>query len=176
MDHGTFSRILELNRAAAVFRRSPQWAVTLVSIVCASMGASCGRTALSLSDSEQQAASGSSGTAAGGQLGRGTGGSGMSGSRASGGASGGAGTGGTGTGGTGPIDCGARIDDMEDGSGRICTGSGRVGAWYAFNDHQKDAVQWPAETPPGTPIAMSLIPGSRGASTRGMHTFGTGFN
>jgi Leucine-rich repeat (LRR) protein len=75
----------------------------------------------------------------------------------------------------GMSDCGARIDDMEDGTGRICTGSGRVGVWYAFNDHQANSVQWPAETPPGVPIAMSFIPGSRGASTRGVHTYGTGF-
>jgi internalin A len=72
-----------------------------------------------------------------------------------------------------PHDCGTRIDDVEDGTGRICMGSGRVGAWYAFNDQNARSAQWPAPTLPGTPIETSLIPGGRAASQRGMHTFGS---
>ena len=80
-------------------------------------------------------------------------------------------TGGTNAG--GQSGCGARIDDMEDGSGRICTGSGRAGAWYAFLDEQSRSTQWPAAKPAGTPIETSPIPGCRAASRRGMHTYGS---
>jgi len=73
----------------------------------------------------------------------------------------------------GKADCGALIDDLEDGSGRICTGDGRVGVWYAFNDETGE--QWPAPTTPGVPIPTSLIPGGRGASTRAIHSYGKGF-
>ena len=69
--------------------------------------------------------------------------------------------------------CGLLIDDMEDGTGRICTGEGRVGAWYAFNDDT--GTQWPLKTPAGAPLETSLISGSRGASLRALHTNGTAF-
>ena len=73
----------------------------------------------------------------------------------------------------GARDCGELIDDMEDGSGRICTGSGRVGVWYSFNDDL--GTQTPAATIPGTPIAVSPIPGGRDASEYAIHTYGDGF-
>ncbi|HEY3256841.1 MAG TPA: leucine-rich repeat domain-containing protein [Polyangiaceae bacterium] len=73
----------------------------------------------------------------------------------------------------GEADCGPLIDDLETGTGHICTGNGRIGVWYAFNDETGD--QWPAPTTPGVPIATSVIPGGRGASTRAIHTFGKGF-
>jgi internalin A len=81
------------------------------------------------------------------------------------------GTGGAlpGTGGARPP-CGPLIDDMEDGSGRVCAGAGRVGVWYAFNDGL--GTQWPAPTTPGLPIETSPIPGGRGDSHRAMHTYG----
>ncbi|MBN2193716.1 MAG: hypothetical protein JW751_12935 [Polyangiaceae bacterium] len=75
--------------------------------------------------------------------------------------------------------CGLVISDMEDGTGRICTGEHRVGVWYAFNDQSRSetpiAQQWPASTPPGTPITPSDIPGGRGNSRRAMHTYGGDF-
>jgi hypothetical protein len=51
--------------------------------------------------------------------------------------------------------CGSLIDDLEDGSGVICQGSGRVGAWYLFNDGL--GTQWPRPTP-GTPTPPSRNP------------------
>jgi len=65
--------------------------------------------------------------------------------------------------------CGPLIDDMEDGTGRICRGEGRVGVWYVF--HDDFCPQWPEETEPGTPIEVSALPEPRGASKRAMHTF-----
>src|SRR5688500_8667533 len=38
--------------------------------------------------------------------------------------------------------CLGLIDDLEDGTGRICEGDGRIGVWYAFNDGT--GTQWPA--------------------------------
>ena len=69
--------------------------------------------------------------------------------------------------------CGLLIDDMEDGSGRICTGEGRQGAWYVFNDDT--GTQLPAKTSPGVPIETALILGGRQSSTRAIHTDGEGF-
>jgi len=96
--------------------------------------------------------------------------------------SGGTSSGGTSSGGSpnpplasgGEADCGPLIDDLESGSGHICTGSGRVGVWYAFNDMTGE--QWPAPTTPGVPIPTSVIPGGRGASTRAIHSYGKGFS
>ena len=79
----------------------------------------------------------------------------------------------SGTASGGEAGCGGLIDDLESGSGRICTGSGRIGVWYAFNDGLGE--QWPAPTLPGVPISTSEIPGGRGGSTRAMHTYGQGF-
>ena len=96
------------------------------------------------------------------------------------GTSGGAGAqGGNGNGGAGGAPeggsraCGLLIDDMEDGTGRICTGEGRVGAWYAFNDDT--GTQWPLKTPAGIPIETALIVGGRAASLRALRTNGTAF-
>lgn len=62
---------------------------------------------------------------------------------------------------------------MEDGSGRICTGEGRQGAWYVFNDDT--GTQLPAKTSAGVPIETALIPGGRQSSMRAIHTDGQGF-
>ncbi|HEV8550491.1 MAG TPA: leucine-rich repeat domain-containing protein [Polyangiaceae bacterium] len=70
-------------------------------------------------------------------------------------------------------DCGFVIDDMEDGSGYVCEGSGRVGAWYAFNDGK--GTQWPAPTTPGVPIEVSLLDVPRGQSEHAIHTYGRDF-
>lgn len=76
---------------------------------------------------------------------------------------------------TGPDgSCGALVTDLEDGTGRICTGNGRLGVWYAFND--TTGTQWPVITAPGDPIETSVIPDGRGNSLRGVHTFGNGFD
>jgi len=68
-------------------------------------------------------------------------------------------------------DCGLLIDDMEDGTGHICEGNGRVGVWYAYNDGL--GVQIPALTPSGTPILPSVVTGSPSSpgSTRAMYSF-----
>lgn len=68
--------------------------------------------------------------------------------------------------------CLGLIDDLEDGTGRICEGDGRLGVWYAFNDGT--GTQWPAPTTPGVPIESSEIPNGRGESRRAMHTYGDG--
>jgi len=71
--------------------------------------------------------------------------------------------------------CGPLIDDIEDGTGRICQGpEGRRGVWYAFNDDV--GMQWPAPTTPGVAIATSEIPGGRDDSQRAMHTYGMGYS
>jgi hypothetical protein len=64
--------------------------------------------------------------------------------------------------------CGLLIDDMEDGTGFICQGNGRRGAWYLYNDGL--GTQVPAVTTPGVPILPTLIPGGRGTSTRAMYS------
>lgn len=99
---------------------------------------------------------GSAGSAERGGSGAGGGAGAEMGGRASGGVAGGA----------GKRACGDLIDDMEDGTGRICTGEGRVGVWYAYNDGL--GTQWPAPEAPGTPILPLAIPGGRGASSRAM--------
>jgi hypothetical protein len=68
--------------------------------------------------------------------------------------------------------CLGLIDDLEDETGRICEGDGRIGVWYAFNDGT--GTQWPAPTAPGVPIESSALPNARGASRRAMHTYGDG--
>jgi len=65
--------------------------------------------------------------------------------------------------------CGPLIDDMEDGTGRLCAGAGRVGAWYAYNDGL--GVQWPPPGEPGTPILPVELDARRGQSTRAMYSF-----
>lgn len=107
--------------------------------------------------------SGSAGRFAGGDAGSSDGGnSGTNGRPANGGA-----------GGAITRDCGPLIDDMEDGSGRICFGTGRIGVWYSFKDPTQKSTQWPSATTPGTPIETSLIPGDRGTSKRAIHTYGS---
>lgn len=94
------------------------------------------------------------GAAVAGNGGRNAGGAGGQGAAAGSGGSGGA------------VYCGRLIDDMEDGSGRICRGSGRVGAWYAYNDGF--GLQVPPPQPPGVPILPFEIPGTRQGSQRAM--------
>jgi len=185
MGRGLVHHVFELASARAIFRRQPPSAARLWFFsLCASMSLSCGRTSLSLSD-EAMGGAFSSAATGGSAASAATGGSAAS--SATGGSAAGAAMGGSaassatgglltngGTAGVDLRDCGARIDDMEDGSGRICTGAGRVGVWYAFNDQGAQTVQWPAPTSPGTPIETSLIPDGRAASRRGMHTYGGG--
>jgi hypothetical protein len=68
---------------------------------------------------------------------------------------------------------------MESGTGWICEGEGRKGAWYAFNDaagiQYPGIIQDPAPKTPGDPILPSEIPGGRDGSSRAMHTRGEGF-
>ena len=85
----------------------------------------------------------------------------------------GASAGEAGSGGMAGAPCGPLLDDMEDADGRICEGEGRDGVWYAFNDGT--GAQWPALTPPGTPIEVETLAAPRGASTRAMHTYGGPF-
>src|SRR5262245_50531708 len=96
------------------------------------------------------------------------GGAGSSTAGGDGGRSGSSGTAGAagaaGAAGRGP--CGPLIDDMEDGTGRICPGAGRIGVWYAYNDGF--GVQSPAPTTPGVPILPVPIPNGRNGSTRAM--------
>jgi len=122
-------------------------------------GAGCGaRTGVSLTQGEPNADRGGSG-----------------GAQTSGGEAAHAGSFGSG----GHVDriCGAVIDDLEDGTGRICQSvDGRQGAWYAFHDNTADGMQWPAKTAPGTPILPSLVDGRGAASRRAMHTYGDHFS
>jgi Leucine-rich repeat (LRR) protein len=89
-------------------------------------------------------------------------------------AKGGSGGGGTSGGAGGRRACGALIDDMEDASGHICTGEGREGVWYVFNDDM--GSQQPAKTSPGEPIETAAIPGGRQESREAVHTEGAGFS
>jgi hypothetical protein len=173
MDHATFSQRFEHGIASSLL-----WAL------CASVVWGCGRVS---------GEHGGGSTAAGGTADSDIAGSGLGSGAAAGvgagaaagdssaalGGNGGVAAGGQpaqgGAGGGLAADCGARIDDMEDGRGRICTPSDRVGVWYSFNDRGQAGVQWPAETTPGTPTETSLIPGGRGASTRAIHTYGSGY-
>lgn len=71
----------------------------------------------------------------------------------------------SGVSGAGGRACGLLIDDMEDGTGRICTGSGRIGAWYEYNDGF--GVQLPPQTP-GLPLLPLAIPVNTGRAGRAM--------
>jgi hypothetical protein len=130
----------------------------------------CGGLSTRSSDDGHGSRGGASGGGAGSGGFRDGGVSGEAGAKARGGAGsvGGSGTAGTGAvaGGAGKRACGDLIDDMEDGSGRICTGEGRLGVWYAYNDGF--GTQFPAPETPGTPILPSVIPGGRAGSTRAM--------
>jgi len=66
-----------------------------------------------------------------------------------------------------PKPCGLLIDDMEDGTGRICTGAGRIGVWYSYNDRFGVAV--PPITPPGVPILPFAVDSGIGGSQRAMY-------
>lgn len=84
-------------------------------------------------------------------------------------AAGGAAAGGTpGTAGaSGGGGCGALIDDMEDGTGRTCQGSGRNGKWFSYRDGNSTL------SPSGEIPAPSAVSPPRGSSQRAMHTYGT---
>jgi hypothetical protein len=164
-------------------RMKRRWSSSTVILVALGISAhaACGRTGIRNGSNQVGETTGNEDA---GRLGgvSGTGG-GFGGTTGSGGGFGGA----TGSGGStsekdGGVDAGnvlpscapgPLIDDMEDGSGRICGGSGRVGVWYAFNDGLGSQV--PAPTTAGEPISPVEIPGGRGASRRAMHTLGTGF-
>src|SRR6478609_1335218 len=162
-------------KAATVRQRARKLGLCALWALCLSVSSGCGRVSTeheggpgaAAGGNSNSAVNGGSDSATAGQFARG--GAGGSGGSAGGQLSNG------GASGAEPRDCGALIDDMEDESGHICFGAGRVGVWYSFNDGTLSAVQWPAEAPPGTPIATSLIPGGRGASAHGIHTYGSGF-
>jgi hypothetical protein len=81
------------------------------------------------------------------------------------------GTGGIiGTGGaTGTGGCGALIDDMEAGTGRICSGSGRVGLWFTYIDSSSTSAIAPVTTGAALPELLST---PRGTSQYAMHMKG----
>jgi len=62
------------------------------------------------------------------------------------------------------------IDDFEDNDARIASLEHRAGFWSASNDNT--GKQRPA---PGGPLAMTRIPGGRGASQFALHTSGNKF-
>lgn len=157
--------MVSANRTPPSRRRPRASSILRTGVLCMSyslVSTACGRTGVGSSVDEHTENGGSSAAPTGG------GGGGRSGAGSSGATTGGSKAG-------PPPDCGPRIDDMEDEDGRICSGQGRVGAWYAFHDASPTAVQWPAETPAGTGIEMSKIPGGRGESQVGVHTYGGDF-
>jgi hypothetical protein len=90
------------------------------------------------------------------------------------GTGGGSGAGGSlGTGGIAGVDncltSAAMIDDMEGGSGYICTGNGRVGYWFSYKD--ASSTLFPATVP----APPALLSPSRGLSLRGIHVTGSYF-
>lgn len=93
-----------------------------------------------------------------------------------GGALSGSGGAGTGTGGMnqgvgGSGACGNLIDDMEDHTGFICQGSGRVGSWYSYIDTTSTStISPPVDERPALPEKLNA---ARGASQYAMHEHGT---
>jgi hypothetical protein len=71
----------------------------------------------------------------------------------------------TGTGG-----CGLLIDDMESGTGKICSGSGRMGLWFTYIDSSGTSAVAPVTTGAALPQLLST---PRGASNYAMHMQGT---
>jgi hypothetical protein len=69
-----------------------------------------------------------------------------------------------------PGACGDMIDDMEDGDGYICRGSGRVGQWYAYGSNITPPATPP---PPAAPIRPSPVVPPRLGSTEAMHLMGS---
>jgi hypothetical protein len=64
-----------------------------------------------------------------------------------------------------PGPCGPLIDNMEDGTGNICKGNGRVGYWFSYADSASVILP--------NPVLPSLLSPPRGSSQRAMHTYGT---
>src|SRR5262245_17096935 len=62
------------------------------------------------------------------------------------------------------------IDDMEDGDGSIVTASGRIGAWYSYNDASTTGMQKPQAM---TPFMMET--GGRDGKGFAAATSGAGF-
>ncbi len=62
------------------------------------------------------------------------------------------------------------IDDMEDGDGSILAASGRIGAWYTYNDATPTAMQKPVAM---TPFTMEI--GGRDGKGYAAATSGSGF-
>ncbi len=102
------------------------------------------------------------------------GGSATGGDSSTGGAgSGGEPAGGSAAGGTGgssmpPSDL--LIDDFEDGNSQVVLVAGRNGSWFVSNDGTAQQTPAPAE-----PTLPSLLSPPSGASTRALHTTGSGF-
>ncbi len=61
------------------------------------------------------------------------------------------------------------IDDMEDGDALILFNDGRQGGWFVYNDGTGMQV------PSGQVGSMPLLDVARDMSTRGAHTYGSGF-
>ena len=112
-------------------------------------------------------------TGSGGKTGSGgaTGSGGVVGTGGKSGSGGVVGTGGkSGSGGTTSTGgCGALIDDMESGTGKICSGSGRVGLWFTYVDSSTTSAIAPATTGQALPEYLST---PRGTSQYAMHVQG----
>jgi hypothetical protein len=116
-------------------------------------------------------------TGAGGVVGDGglVGSGGKSGAGGITGAGGKSGAGGlTGTGGTSsttPGPCGDLVDDMELGTGWICTGNDRVGFWFTYvDDYDSRSTITPLPNQVAKPVLMST---PRDSSQYAMHAYGT---
>lgn len=65
------------------------------------------------------------------------------------------------------------IDDFEDGDNQVLLLAGRDGYWFTSNDGSSPGKQTPDPRAPANP---ELLVPPHGASTRAMHTTGSGFN
>jgi hypothetical protein len=70
------------------------------------------------------------------------------------------------------LGCGDLVDDMEDGDGYICHGSGRVGQWYTYGNYITPTPPGPA---PAIPVSPAPIVPPRPGSNYAMHLMGASF-